>query len=142
MGSVELTDVRLEAGEDARPEDKLRWEKELLGVYVSGHPLEKYREELSKRPTIKSVLADGREGIPAVIAGIIDDKKEIMTKNGDHMAFLRIADMTGSIEVVIFPKILKERKELVEAQRCVAVKGRLSLRNGQPSIVAEAIKAL
>jgi len=142
MGTVELSDVRLELGEDARPEDKLRWEKELLGVYVSGHPLQKYADELSKRPTIKSVLADGREGIPAVIAGIIDDKKEIMTKNGEHMAFLKITDMTGSIEVVIFPRTLKEKKEIVEPQKCVAIKGRLSLRNGQPSIVAEAIKAL
>ena len=142
MGAVEMTDVRLEPGADARAEDKLRWEKELLGVYVSGHPLLEFKEELEKRPSIKSVRADGREGIPAVVAGIIDDKRDVLTKSGEHMAFIRITDMTGTIEVVVFPKLLAEKKDVVEPQKCVAIKGRLSLRNGEPSIVAEAIKAL
>jgi DNA polymerase-3 subunit alpha len=134
--------VRLDPAAPAQNADMLRWEKDLLGVYVSGHPLEKFREELKKRPSIKSLLADGRNGIPAVAAGIIEEMKEIMTKGGEHMAFIRLADLTGAIEIVVFPKTLKEKREVFQPQSCIAVKGRLSLRNGEPSIVVDAAKSL
>ena len=113
-----------------------------MGIYVSGHPLESYKEELAKRPSISSVKADNRQGIPVVIAGIIDEFKEIMTKKGDHMAFMKVSDLTDSIEVVIFPDLLKDKKEVCVPQRVIAIKGRYSLRNGTPSVVAEAVKSL
>ena len=121
---------------------KLLWEKELLGVYVSGHPLDAYQEGLKKRPSIASVRADEREGIPVVVAGIIEESREIMTKKGDRMAFITIGDKIASIEAVLFPSVLAEKRELCVPQKCVVVKGRLSHRNGDPSIVVEAIKEL
>ncbi len=135
-------DFVLAPSEDAPVMQRLAWEKELLGIYVSGHPLQSYKEELAKRPSIASVKADNRQGIPAVIAGIIDESKQILTKKGDHMAFMKVTDLTDSIEVVVFPDLLKEKKDVCVPQRIVAVKGRYSLRNGTPSIVAEAVKGL
>jgi DNA polymerase-3 subunit alpha len=65
-----------------------------------------------------------------------------MTKKGDHMAFIRLGDFTGSIEAVIFPKTLAEVKDAVGLDRCVKIKGRFSKRNDEPSIVVERLKAL
>ncbi|MBX9906908.1 DNA polymerase III subunit alpha [Patescibacteria group bacterium] len=121
---------------------KLVWEKELLGVYVSGHPLDAYQNGLKKRPTIASVRADEREGVPVVVAGIIEESREIMTKKGDRMAFIKIGDKIASIEAVVFPTVLAEKRELCVPQKCVVIKGRLSHKNGDPSIVVEAIKEL
>ncbi len=135
-------DLELAPSPDVSPTERLSWEKELLGIYVSGHPLESYKEALGKRPTIASVKADNRQGIPVVVAGIIDEIKEIMTKKGDHMAFMRVSDLTDSIEVVIFPDLLREKKDVCTSQNVVALKGRYSIRNGTPSIVAEAVKSL
>ena len=121
---------------------KLLWEKELLGVFVSGHPLDTCREAMKKYPSIGAVAADEREGIPVTTAGLVEDVREIMTKKGEHMAFIRLADWEHSIEMVIFPGLFKDKHALFAPQSCIAVKGRLSFRNGQPSIVAEMAKSL
>ncbi len=121
---------------------KLLWEKELLGVYVSGHPLHEYKEALKKRPSVTAIRADEREGIPVVVAGIIEEVRELMTKKGDRMAFIKLGDSVSSIECVLFPQTYAEKKDLCILQKCVAIKGRLSHRNGEPSIVIEAIKEL
>lgn len=137
-----VQNITLEEAPEVSTEKKLEWEKELLGVYVSGHPLDAYKEALKKRPSIASLRADEREGIPVVAAGIIEEMREILTKKGDKMAFVTIGDKISSIEVVFFPSVLAEKRELIALQRCVVVKGRLSHRNGEPSIVVEAVKAL
>ncbi|MBI4086386.1 DNA polymerase III subunit alpha [Candidatus Kaiserbacteria bacterium] len=121
---------------------KLLWEKELLGVFVSGHPLDSCKDAMKKYQSIYAVVTDEREGIPVTTSGLIEDMKEIMTKKGDHMAFIRLADWEHSIEMVVFPSLLKDKQEVLQAQNCIAVKGRLSYRNGQPSIVAEMVKSL
>lgn len=139
-GHAELT---LPKARPATLEERLAWEKELLGLWISGHPLDKYREKLAKRPMN---LAEFKErvapGTTAVIAGIIEDIRTILTKGGDQMAFVKIADFDGSIEAVVFPKNFTQHKELLKPEACVALKGRLSNRNGELSLVAEALKAL
>ena len=77
-----------------------------------------------------------------VIGGIIEETKPIVTKKNDVMAFLRVADLTSSIEVVVFPKIYEEFKKLFAPEQCVAIKGRFSTRNGTPSVIAEKAKEL
>lgn len=121
---------------------KLAWEKELLGLYVSGHPLQKFKDILEKQRTIEKTKKELREGMPTVIYGIVEDVRPILTKKGDQMAFIRVADFSGNIEVVIFPKLYAEHKELLSPEKCIGVKGRLSTRNGEMSIVSEALKAL
>ena len=127
----------------ASAEERLAWEKELLGLYVSGHPLEKHKDKLAKvERTIKNVREELREGMMAVVYGIIEEVKPITTKNNEMMAFLKVADFSGSIEVVVFPKIFKEYKEFIVPDMCIAVKGRVSNRNGTPSVIADKMKRL
>jgi DNA polymerase III subunit alpha len=144
--SAEVQDIVLAKGEDAGVAEQLTkqlsWEKELLGIYVSGHPLEAYKDELQKRTAIKALKTDNRQGIPVVVAGIVDEAKQILTKRGDSMAFLKVSDLTDTIEVVVFSNLFKEKKDVCVPQRVVAVKGRYSLRNGTPSIVADGVKGL
>ncbi len=138
-----LPTLRLKVTEPANPNDKLVWEKELLGLYISGHPLDKHSEKLAKREmSIKELKENLREGMIAIAYGILEEIRPIVTKKGDKMLFIKVADYTGSIEAVIFPKLFKEHEAIFTPDNCVAIKGRLSMRNGTPSIVTEKIKAL
>lgn len=203
----------------------LAWEKELLGLYITGHPLDKYREILDKRDIniekLKKVIeADAEEfaakvakeeeaksaldsmdrqkrefeeanGIApgldtedkkpdsksdgkaknagsepkkrfnkeewkkqmaanqpkerqVVVAGIIEEAKEIATKKDPtiKMMFLKLADFTGSIEVVVFPKTYEQFKSVLVPEACVAIKAKTSSRNGTPSLIIDTVKVL
>jgi len=134
--------LSLKPCEPAKMMERLAWEKELLGLYVSGHPLERFRHKFTRAEKDVSAVKTGTEGSVVVVGGMIESVKAIITKKNDHMAFLKLADFSDSIEVVVFPKTLSDYKELVVAEQCVALRGRLSFRNGEPSIVAEAFKSL
>ena len=123
--------------------EKLAWEKELLGLYISGHPLDRYREIISKRDMdIKKAKNTLKDGEIATLACIIEDIKSISTKNGDSMAFLRVADFSDTIEAVVFPRVLLEFRTAFTPDRCIAIKGKMSDRNGKKSIIVERVKAL
>jgi len=121
----------------------LAWEKELLGLFVSGHPLDRIREALNKRPmNIAQITERLKPGMPVITGGIIEKIRIILTKNGDQMCFLTLADYDGSIEAVLFPKTYAEVKQFVIQDACIAIKGRLTSRNNEFSIATEAVKAL
>jgi DNA polymerase III subunit alpha len=123
--------------------EKLSWEKELLGLYISGHPLDPHKEKLKRRgKTISEIKKETKEGVTTVLGGMIEEMRPVITKSGERMAFGKIADYDDFIEVVFFPRIYTEHKDLLEPEKCIALKGRLSTRNGEKSIVAEAVKAL
>jgi DNA polymerase-3 subunit alpha len=128
--------------EDAEHKQKLAWEKELLGLYVSGHPLEAHIKKLRGKPSIADIKTKNREGTVTVIAGIIAENKTIRTKNGDKMSFIRLADLSDSIEAVAFPRVLTEHGELLATDSCVLLKGRISSRNDEKSFIIEAVRAL
>ncbi|HSE35605.1 MAG TPA: DNA polymerase III subunit alpha [Candidatus Paceibacterota bacterium] len=138
-----LPSFRLRPAAEASTKERLSWEKELLGLYVSGHPLEEHRAKMEKAGvSIKDLTETSRDGAPAIVAGIIEKHRVVLTKKNEHMAFITLADFTGSIEVVLFPRTLEECKDFVLPDRCVAIKGRFSFRNESPSVVAEKVKAL
>src|SRR6185437_10308061 len=122
-----LGDVQLPKVQPATTEERLAWEKELLGLYVSGHPLEKYRAQLAKRPmNLAELKLKVPPGSTAVAAGMIEDIRTILTKSGDQMAFIKLADFDGSIEAVVFPKNFTEYKNILKPESVIALKGRLS----------------
>lgn len=131
---------------DALPvstERRLAWEKELLGLYISGHPLDKFKDKLTARKyTISSIKRDLKEGMITAAAGIVEDVRPILTKRGEKMAFIRLADFDDTVEVVVFPKVYSEYEKKIETDRCIAVKGRISNRNDAISLIAEAVKEL
>lgn len=139
----EISEINLKESPPATQFEKLSWEKELLGLYVSGHPLDNIDEE-SKRKFLKigSLKLTPREGEKVVLGGIIKEVKKIITKKGEPMVFVKISDYTDSMESVIFPKIFEEFKEFIKPELCVAIKGSLSKRNGDLSVIVEKVKLL
>ncbi|MEK7505799.1 MAG: DNA polymerase III subunit alpha, partial [Patescibacteria group bacterium] len=90
-----------------KPEEKLEHEKELLGLYVSGHPLDKYKDKIGpgKTSSIKDIKEEKSEGEPAVVIGLLESLRPVQTKGGESMAFLKLSDYTGSMEAVVFPRM-------------------------------------
>ncbi|MAZ40711.1 DNA polymerase III subunit alpha [bacterium] len=136
-----LPQLRLEESEPASADDKLGWEKELLGLYLSGHPLDKHKKRFEGKKTIKDYLSLP-SGVTALCGGIIEEVRTVTTKKGERMAFVRMADFDTAIEVVFFPSSYQKFKEHLVPDMCVAIKGRISNRNQEKSMVAEAIKLL
>ncbi|MDB4992324.1 MAG: polymerase subunit alpha, polymerase subunit alpha protein [Parcubacteria group bacterium] len=123
--------------------EKLAWEKELLGIYVSGHPLEAHEAYRTKAGTdLKRTKEDPLPGRTIILPVLIMETKIHLTKGGDRMAFVTFEDMTDSIEGVIFPKLFKEHMALIVPGTCVLIKGNVSLRNGETTIAIENLKAL
>lgn len=136
-------EITLQPAEPIDPEERLRWEKELLGLYISGHPLDAHKDKLKGREeNIKNLKEAGHEGQTVVVGGLIEDIREILTKKGDKMLFLRLADYAESIEVVVFPRTLTEYEDLCQPEQCVVIKGKFSKRNDEPGVIAEKMKAL
>lgn len=123
--------------------DLLNWERELLGIYVSGHPLDAHAALQSKASvTIASIKAEPHPGLPLIVPALISDVRTIVTKGGEKMAFLKIEDKTGDIDAVIFPKLYKEHAAVIETGRCILIKGTVSNRNGELSFSIENLKAV
>jgi len=122
--------------------DKLFWEKELLGLYVSGHPLEKYRAKIEQPG--RNIAGAVRKGFQQkyTFAGILSDCRHIMTKNNRKMAFARFADTTGMIDATFFSDIYKTHGELIKEDAIVQMKGKLQKRDGEWGMLVEEIKEL
>ncbi len=140
---AEIHDFVLEKVADGNQNDNLLWEKELLGLYISGHPLDSFKHKLEGRDmNIKKLRDTAKNGQTVVIGGIIEDLKDIMTKKGDKMLFVRLGDLSDAIECVIFPKICEEFQDMLIPESCVVIKGKFSTRNEGKSIVVEKIKVM
>lgn len=138
-----MSEIRVPPAPPAPMDQRLVWEKELLGLYVSGHPLDKFKDKLDKRPmNLAQIKERSYPGTTTVVAGMIEDLRILLTKNGDQMAFIKLADFSGAVEAVVFPKSYAEYKNILRPEACIAIKGRISNRNGEFSIVTEALKAL
>lgn len=146
-----INELRLDDCEPATKEQKLIWERELLGVYVSGHPLDQFRDELEKRAKIgdikgaveaKNEIAIVKMKGEVVTCGMIEGVRELLTKKGDRMAFVQLANHTDTIEMVAFPECFQASKDLLVPGTCVAVKGKLNIRNDEPSILIDKMKVL
>ncbi len=143
VSSTGHTPLTLSPSTPVSAQDRLAWEKELLGLYVSGHPLDRFREKLESRETnIHKIKENSKEGEVVVLGGILTDIREILTKNGEKMLFVKFADMTDEVEVVVFPRILEEFKNVFTPDQCVVIKAKVSLRNGEKSLIAEKAKQL
>ena len=133
---------RLADSPPATSEEKLKWEKELLGLFVSGHPLDRYRAALEKQKTSIAQVKTFKNRTPVVVGGIIEEAKKVLTKNNEPMLFLKLADFTDTIEAVVFPRLLSARGAKFAVDACVALKGNISMRNGAPSIICEDVRLL
>ena len=121
----------------------LRMEKELLGLYISGNPLKECEKRLSGMVTCScGNLAGLGDGARVTAGGLISSVKRITTKNGDNMAFLALEDLSGSTEVVVFPRVYSKVYENVQADTIALISGRVQMQDGAVKIIADDIGRL
>jgi DNA polymerase-3 subunit alpha len=118
--------------------DRLAKEKQMLGYYVSGHPLDRYRDELESFASFKTSdlhnAADGRE---VTVGGIIGALKSMTDKKGNLMAFATLEDFSGSVELILFSDCYEKNRKPAQVDQMVLVTGRVSTREGEaPKIIA------
>lgn len=120
---------------------KLQWEKETLGMYVSSHPLAGLSKYIGKKAHLTSALTNKDVGKKITLAGIVEGIKKITTKKGDTMAIVFLEDPTGKIEVTLFPSTYALAAEYLEKpDTVIIVGGTLDNRSGQLQLRADAIK--
>ena len=124
-------------------DQRLAFEKEVLGFYVSGHPLTRYRElvgPLGITPT--GMLANEGPGARVKIFGGVTNLKETVTKSGNRMAFFTLEDMDGTVEVTVFPEPFKAAAPVLRAGQPVLVRGRVDDSDKGRVILAEDVRLL
>jgi len=127
------------------PESQLlAFEKQLLGFYISSHPLAKYEKSLQLyASSTTQTLGQLHDGDEVSIGGIITKAKFTFTKRtGDKMAIIRLEDIKGTVEVLVFPRTFKDAEKNVIEDNIVFVKGRVNLREDTPKIISEEILPL
>ena len=122
--------------------DLLRLERETLGLYVSEHPLASIRAELrAKTDATIAELERRRDGENVVVGGIVSEVRQLLTKRGEQMVFLRLDDVTGGIDCVVFAAAFAAAAELCVADRILIVKGRVDHKEGETKLIAQEISA-
>lgn len=121
-----------QGGQTYTSREQLLWERELLGIYLSRHPLTEYELFLSEQCVPIRELGKDMDGKTAKLGGSIVDVREVTTKNGQKMAFVKIADLAGEIELILFPNSYQQTVGIWQRDSVVLVTGKLSTkdRNG------------
>jgi len=121
--------------------ERLRWEKETLGVYVSEHPLAGIRDQLRRKTDCGLAEVERRrDGEVVTVGGIVGAIKHLTTKKGDPMVFMRLDDVTGGAEVVVFNSVYEAARELIGADRVLIVKGRVDHKQeGETKLLASEV---
>ncbi len=129
----------------------LAMEKEMVGVYITDHPLKEYEEEIRRFSTITSEELAGtaeaengsdriEDGMTVTMAGMITSKKTLVTKNNKMMAFVELEDLYGEVEVVVFPNVYERCREAVSADNVVVVRGKLNFKEEEmPKLLADSV---
>ncbi len=138
-GTGSATALYLRPAPPASQRELLAWEKELLGLYVSAHPFAEFGAALGSSVTPISALFEGAVNGQARIAGIISSLKEITTKSGEPMLFVNLEDTTGTVEVVVFPRVLAGSREYWRESACVIVSGARGTRDTGVKIICETV---
>ena len=144
-------EIRMPDLEEFDKETILAFEKEVLGIYLSGHPLEGYRDIMEKMATARTAdfQQDEETGFPkvidgqkAILGGMITDKTIKYTKNNKVMAFFTLEDLVGTVEVVVFPRDYEKCQALLNDEEKVFIQGRVSAEDDRPSkLILEKIRS-
>ena len=130
-------------------DDLLAMEKEMTGVYITDHPLNKYADRIRKVATVTSeelsrLQEEGdhriKDGQTVIVAGMITGKKTLVTKSGKLMAFVDVEDMYGAVEVVVFPNVYERCLQDVSEDRVVAIRGKVDVKEEEaPKLLADSV---
>jgi len=138
----EIGKLVLPKSEEISRKEKLSWEKELLGMYISEHPLRGMEGILERVGMPLSEISIRDVDRKVKVAGIISAIKKIVTKSNEPMVFATIEDTSNKIEVLVFPKILKQDPELWQTDKLVTLSGRVNNKDGNLKIIVDEAKPL
>lgn len=136
-----LPSLKLRSVKPAEKKQSLAWEKELLGIYLSDHPLKTIQTILPKIATPINELY-GKVGSIQRLGGIITNAKRIITKNNEPMVFMLLEDLTGNIEAVVFPRAYEKIGEKCIVDSLVCVEGKIQNKDGEFKILADEIEEI
>ena len=129
-----LPKIKLEATEPAADKQKLTWEKELLGLYISAHPVQEIINEIRGKVIPISELDENLQS-DIIVAGVVSSVKKIITKNNDSMAFAKVEDLSASIEVLVFPRVLQADPEIWINDNIILMSCRMSDKEGEKKLI-------
>ncbi len=128
--------------EEIEMSEKLKWEKELLGLYVSSHPLENFKKVLSRETISLSEIDKSLVGRVVTVGGIISSIKKVLTKKGNPMVFLTFEDLTNQMEVIVFPSILERYSDVIKEENIVLITGKVNNRDETPKVICQEIREI
>lgn len=136
--------IELPLARDFTENEVLAMEKDILGIYLSGHPLAEYQEVIRVQTshTIDELSQTAKDQDMVILAGLIAAVRRTVTKRGETMAYFILEDLTGTLEVLVFPKNLSKFNDFLKNDLPVLVKGRLSLQEERPKLMLENMKPL
>ena len=132
--SIEL----INAPKQHTDKERLTWERELLGLYVSAHPLDRYVKYFEEQTQPLSQVQPNTDGRKATIGGIVIDIRTIITKSGTKMAFVKMEDKTSEGEVIIFPNLYSEISEKLKIDAVLKIEGKISARDREGNLKSDA----
>jgi DNA polymerase-3 subunit alpha len=124
------------------PAVQLAWERELLGIYLSRHPLEAYEKNLGRLAKPISSIDQQADGRVLRVGGSITNIREITTKNGSKMAFVRLADLSAETELIVFPKTLAKTADIWQVDNVVLAKGKADFSRGDLKLLVEEVRII
>lgn len=140
-----LNEVRVDIPDmdDFAKEERLRFEKELLGIYVSGHPLEDYEAQIRRIASCTlGEIGENFDNVTVTVCGILSGIRMQTTKKGDLMAYAQLGDLEGDVDLLIFPRTLPQVRSLLEENQVCTVTGRVNIGDDEKKIFVETIEPL
>jgi DNA polymerase-3 subunit alpha len=132
---LEKQKVRLDKPSEFTQQEKLSWEKELLGLYISEHPFNEFRKIIGDHIVPLSRLKEASRDMDLITAGVVIEQKKIITRAGDAMLFVKIEDQVQSVECLVFPRTLKENPDAWLDGRVVLIHGRVSDKDAEVKLL-------
>jgi DNA polymerase-3 subunit alpha len=142
--AVTLPPLRLVEVPPANRAEKLMWEKELLGLFISDHPLKDYQQKLDFEKGLVRIkdLPINKSNVTVKIGGIVTKIQKVITKSGKPMVFSWVEDTSAKIEVVAFPSVLEANPEAFKENNVLVIRGRLNDRDGIPKLMCDEVRAI
>lgn len=132
--------VKLSTTARSDSNEELEWERELLGLYISDHPIKRLMRHISHRITHNSSgFSEVEDGTPVTVGGMVKRLRSFVTKKGDDMAFVTLEDSFGEIEVVLFPGTWEKTRHMVEEGSLLLIQGKMQHKERGDSILADTV---
>lgn len=135
--SVKVTLSLEQPATSIQPHEQLVWERELLGLYLSQHPLRTFETFLAEHTVPINTIKQEHDGKAVAIGGAVVDFREITTKNGQKMAFVKIEDLFQDTELILFPSIYQQTIGIWERDKVVLVKGKVNAKDKEGNLIQD-----